>query len=221
MTDDTPDLPNETESESSTDHVDPDLPTGSDPDDAPALSPEELDISDDEHVEKLDDNGRYVVSPGGGPPNVPDSSTDDGTGDAEQREQANEARARAEQRPTADRASGPASPGAARTLLADELERSGARYGLDIVARFEGTAVRHRTVSDDVIGTFENLVRWYAGHVTDGTPADEVVEILLRESSFQTDETPNLAKLLKAHDLDRTDSIEALVAAIREESDRS
>jgi hypothetical protein len=225
MTDDTPDLPNETESESSTDHVDPDLPTGSEPDDnAPALSPEELDISDNEYVEKLDDDGRYVVSPGGGPPNIPDSTTDNEPSNAEQREQREPTRARDDQQPTADRVAGPqrpASPEAARTLLADELERSSARYGLDIVARFEGTTVRNRSVSDDVIGTFENLVRWYAGHVTDGTPADEVVEILLRESSFQTGGTPNLAKLLETHDLDRTDSINELVAAIREESDRS
>jgi hypothetical protein len=223
MTDDKPDRSNETDSESRTDQVDPDLPTGSDPDNAPALAPEELDISDNEHVEKLDDDGRYVVSPGGGPPNVPDSSADGETDDAEHREQREKPGARGDQQPTIDPVSGPqrpVSPEAARTLLADELERSDARYGLDIVARFEGTTVRNRTVSDDVIGTFETLLRWYAGHVTDGTPADEVVEILLRESSFRTDETPNLAKLLETHDLDRTDSIEDLVGAIREEADR-
>ena len=96
--------------------------------------------------------------------------------------------------------------------------RSNARYGLDIVADFEGDTARHRTVSDDVIATFENLLRWYAGNVTDGMPPDEVVDILFRESTFDTAETPNLAKLLRDHDLDRTDSIEDLVSAIRDEA---
>ncbi|MEF8778956.1 MAG: hypothetical protein V5A36_08595, partial [Natronomonas sp.] len=113
------------------------------------------------------------------------------------------------------------SPEAARTLLADELGRSNARYGIDIVARFDGNTVRHRAASDDVIATFENLVQWYARHVTDSTPADEVIDILLREASFAETETPNLAKLLEAHDLDQSDSIADLVAAIRDESGRS
>jgi hypothetical protein len=226
MTDDTPDLPNDPESNDS-DYVDPDLPTGADPDDAaPALSPEDLEIADNEYVEKLDDDGRYVVSPGGGPPNVPDSAPDDG--DEEARSDRDRSGTRSDDpRQTSGRESAPAgpqrpvSPESARTLLAGELERSNARYGLDIVARFEGDTVRHRTVSDDVIGSFESLVRWYASHVTDGTPAEEVVAILLRESSFETGETPNLAKLLRTHGLDRTDSIDDLVAAIREESDRA
>ena len=175
------------------------------------LSPEELDISESEYVEKLDDSGRYVVSPGSGPPNVPDSVTDEGSSRADSRASSDSGNAAPSGRE-------PASPEAARTLLADELRRSNARYGVDIVACFEGDISRHRTVSDDVIATFENLLRWYAGRVTDGTPPDEVVEILLRESTFETDETQNLAKLLDAHDLDRTDSIADLVAAIRAEA---
>ena len=188
--------------------IDPDPPTGGDAEEGKVLSPEELDVSESEYVEKLDDEGRYVVSPGGGSPNVPDSAKggDDGSD-----------RARSE--PAPDREpERHKSPETARMLLAEELSRSNARYGLDIVAEFNGDTARHRTVSDDVISTFEGLVRWYAGHVTDGTPPDEVVDILLRESTFETAETPNLAKLLSAHDLDRTDTIEDLVVAIREES---
>ena len=207
MTDDTPDRTEPTDDE----RGDTVLPPEGDEADAgnPALSPEELDIAESEYVEKLDDNGRYVVSPGGGPPKVPTSSVDRGN--------ANERRSESESGERRDR-NAPASPEAARTLLAEELARSKARYGLDIVGHFEGETVRHRTVSDDVIATFENLVRWYASHVTDGTPPDEVVDILLRESTFETAETPNLANLLDRHGLDRTDSIDDLVAAIREES---
>lgn len=219
MTEDTPD-----DRGSDDEYVDPDVPT--EPDAAAeggeVLSPEELDISDSEYVRSLDDEGRYVVSPGGGPPNVPDSTPE---------ETANERDRTRTQRPDPPRKDPRGghpgsrdairSPESARTLLIEELERSNARYGIDIVARFDGDTARHRTASDDVIATFENLVQWYARHVSDGTPADEVIEILLREASFVETETPNLAKLLETHDLDRSDSIADLVAAIRDESGRN
>lgn len=219
MTEDIPD-----DRDPDDDYVDPDVPT--DPNAADegggVLSPEELDISDSEYVESLDDEGRYVVSPGGGPPNVPDSTSEENTGnrgeDRSQRAEPANSDAGSGHRKPRDTIR---SPESARTLLIDELERSNARYGIDIVARFDGNTARHRAASDDVIATFENLVLWYARHVTDGTPADEVIEILLREASFVETETPNLAKLLKTHDLDRSDSIADLVAAIRDESGRN
>jgi hypothetical protein len=201
-------------------YVDPEVPTEPEAADegGKVLSPEELDISDSEYVEPLDDEGRYVVSPGGGPPNVPDPTPEsdpaDGDGGRRRAPSGSEASG-GDRQPQRAR-----SPEAARTLLSEELGRSNARYGIDIVARFDGDPVRHRTASDDVIATFENLVQWYARHVTDGTPADEVIDILLRESGLAETETPNLAKLLEAHDLDRSDSIADLVAAIRKESAR-
>lgn len=202
-------------------YIDPDLPNEPDADDegAPALSPEDLDIADSEYVEPLDDNGRYVVSPGGGPPDVPDPLSRGGGDGGDGRGDSRSARTDPSgvDRPSQDTIR---SPEAARTLLAEELTRSNARYGIDIVGHFDGDTVRHRTASDDVIATFENLIRWYARHVTDGTPADEVLEILLREANIVETETPNLAKLLETHDLDRSDSIADLVAAIREESTR-
>lgn len=221
MTDNTSDGRTEDETDDSAGPtVPPDLE--SDQSDGPALSPEELDIADSEYVEKLDDNGRYVVSPGGGPPKVPDSISGSGpsggreTGSRDERTDPGGHSALGGDSPSTR----PVSPEAARTLLAEELSRANARYGLDIVANFEGETVRHRTVSDDVITTFENLLRWYAQHVTDGTPADEVVEILLGESTFQTGETSNLAGLLEEYDLDRTDSIADLVVAIRDDAGR-
>ena len=203
-------MPDDPDPDPDDDRTDPGPPTGGDAEEGKVLSPEELDVSESEYVEELDDSGRYVVSPGSGPPNVPDSAKG-GDGAGRDRQES----------PESERRHGPErirSPETARTLLAEELSRSNARYGLDIVASFEGDTARHRTVSDDVIATFEGLLRWYAGHVTDGTPPDEVVDILLRESTFETAETPNLAKLLAAHDLERTDTIEELVAAIREEA---
>ncbi|CAI49141.1 uncharacterized protein NP_2100A [Natronomonas pharaonis DSM 2160] len=222
-----PEFPDDDGDDSDDDYVDPDVPNEKGGGDGgKVLSPDELDLSDSEYVEELDDQGRYVVSPGSGPPNVPDrGSEDDRQGRRERRDRGGPQHR--EERPQQDRGgrqrepapnSTPVSPEAARSLLADELERTDSRYGLDIVARFDGTTVRHRTASDDVIATFENLVQWYAQHVTDDTPADEVIDILLRESALASTETPNLAKLLRKHDLDTSDSIAELVDAIRDEA---
>jgi len=227
---------------------DPDSDDGDDADDSPAdpdlpgdsktaseggkvLTPDELNISDSEYVEELDDDGRYVVSPGGGPPNVsrsdPRGSATGGRPDRSEStrsEEASDPRPGPSPSPSGPRDRGqrdtPVSPEAARTLLAKELARADASYGIDIVARFEGETVRHRTVSNDVVGTFETLVRWYARHVTDDTPVDEVVEILLSEADFGGGSEPNLAELLETHGLDSDDSIADLVEAITAESRR-
>lgn len=208
------------------DHVEPDLPSGSKTasEGGKVLTPEDLEISDSEYVEPLDDDGRFVVSPGGGPPNVSRSAAETDSPGPDRRDGPDAREDSTRPTPAAPRDAGqhdtPVSPEAARSLLARELGRSEASYGIDIVARFEGETVRHRTVSNDVVGTFENLVHWYARHVTDDTPADEVIEILLSEARFGTGAGPNLADLLEAHDLDQGDSIADLVEAIRVESDR-
>ena len=207
-------------------HVDPDVPSESKTasEGGKVLTPEELDIDDSEYVEPLDDDGRYVVSPSGGPSNVSKSPTEDDTPGPDRRRDSERPERPEGPTPSGPRDRGqpgsPVSPEAARTLLADELARARASYGIDIVARFEGETVRHRTVSNDVVGTFENLVRWYARHLTDDTPVDQVIEILLNEASFGAGSEPNLSELLEAHDLDQHDSIADLVEAIRVESNR-
>lgn len=217
-------MTDEHQSNDADDVVDPDVPSGNESgaEGGKVLTPEELDISESEYVEALDDQGRYVVSPGGGPPNASESRAESGSADSDERAAGDE------NQPATDPAAGealggqPVSPEAARSLLAEELGRTNAKYGLDVVARFEGEPLRHRTVSNDVVATFENLVLWYARHVADETPADEVIEILLRESTFDTPKTtPNLKQLLEKYDLAKTDSIQSLVNAISTEADRN
>jgi hypothetical protein len=218
-------MTDEHQSNDADDVVDPDVPSGNESgaEGGKVLTPEELDISESEYVEELDDQGRYVVSPGGGPPNASKSRPESGSADRDERAAGADAA-----QPATDPASQgspgdqPVSPEAARSLLAEELGRTNAKYGLDVVARFEGEPLRHRTVSNDVVATFENLVLWYARHVADETPADEVIEILLRESTFDTPKTtPNLKQLLEKYDLAKTDSIQLLVNAISTEADRN
>lgn len=210
-------------------YVDPDVPSESKRQSAAeggkVLTPEELDISRSQYVEELDDQGRYVVSPGGGPPNVSGAAGDPDDGGPRVRrgrphregEDGESSRSADAPQDGGDR---PTSPEAARTLLAEELALTDARYGIDVVARFNGEPIRHRTVSNDVVATFENLVRWYAHHVTDEAAADEVLDILLAESTLFSGRTPNLADLLERHDLGPADPIARLVEAIGEEARR-
>lgn len=186
------------------------------PDKGRVLSPNDLDISEQDEVEEIDE-GRYVVSTGGGPPNVPD---DPGHSQGAEPGRQGGERQGGGGSPSAPGAGGGfQSPEAARNLLDEELGRTRSRYGIDVVGRFDGEPARHRTVSDDVVATFENLVLWYARQVSDGTPTEEVIEILLREASVVPDPgTPNLKELLAKHDLTPHDSIAELVAAITEES---
>lgn len=172
------------------------------------LKPGELDITDDEAVEELEE-GRFVVSASGGPPNVPDSATSDTTGPA------------VDSSPGTPTGGAPRSPEAARNLLSRELERTQGRYAVDVVGQFDGEPARHRTVSNDVVATFENLLVWYARYVTQETPVEEVLDILLREASVVPEpDTPNLAELLEANDLTPEDSIAELVDAIADEQAR-
>jgi hypothetical protein len=189
------------------------------------LTPDELNISENEYVEELDDDGRYVVSPGDEPPDVPASKTTPGragavdSGPGADSGGSNGGSSGASPAGQRGRGQGdtPASPEAARSLLAAELGRTNADYGLDVVARFGTETVRHRTASNDVVGTFENLVRWYARNVTDDTPVDDAVAILLREANLAPTggADRSLATLLDAHGLEEDDSIADLVAAIR------
>ncbi|ELY93076.1 flagella cluster protein [Natrialba chahannaoensis JCM 10990] len=102
----------------------------------------------------------------------------------------------------------PQSPEHARSILADELERADARLAIDIVSRFGSDTVRHRTASDDVVGTFDNLVLWYAQHVARNTPTMRTASLLFAKSEFtpELSET-QLRKTAAKHGLDETDTI--------------
>jgi hypothetical protein len=195
-------------------------PTGR-PEKGRVLSPNDLEITDNDEVEQIDE-GRFVVSAGGSP-SVPENAGRSGGSEPGQQGGAGAGlpQGAGAGSDSLGGAAGGAmqSPEAARNLLTRELERTPSRYGLDIVGRFDGDPARHRTTSDDVVATFEQLVLWYARQVSDGTPTEEVLEILLREASVVPDPgTPNLAELLEKHDLTPHDSIAELVNAITSES---
>ncbi|WP_090385296.1 DUF7500 family protein [Natronobacterium texcoconense] len=171
------------------------------------LSPEDLDISESPYVDEISE-GRYVVSADRTPPNVPGKGNDAlPARQSEARDTRPERPGRADQ-PAANSSQPVQSPEAARSLLADELERADTRYALDIVSRFGDDTVRHRMTSNDVLDTFNSLVFWFARNVARNTRTDRAVSLLFAKSDFDTElTTPQLQAALRKHDLDETDTI--------------
>ncbi|AHG00420.1 flagella cluster protein [Halostagnicola larsenii XH-48] len=145
------------------------------------LSPDDLDISESPYVAEISD-GRYVVSPNKSPPNVAQQESL-----ATQSQSGRPSRSRGGRNEPADRAGTGGqiqSPEAARSVLADELDRLESRYAIDLISQFDGNTIRHRTASDDVVGTFDNLVLWYAQSVSQNTPTTRAISLLLARSEF-------------------------------------
>ncbi|GAB3670878.1 DUF7500 family protein [Halopiger thermotolerans] len=204
-----------------------------------ALSPDDLDFTESPYVDEIDD-GRYVVSADRRPPNVPDEreassqSLPQSKTQSQSQSQApaspsnggeqpapaadagpDESAARAADRRGSAPADGVRSPEAARSLLADELERVDTRFAIDIVSRFGDDTVRHRMTSDDVVGTFNSLVFWYARHVSRNTPTNRAASLLLSKSDF----TPALTEAqvrtaMAKHGLDESNSLGELLEAL-------
>jgi len=196
----------------------------SDGEDGPILSPDELDIAEDEHVAEIDD-GRYVVSPNEPIGDVPGQQNDES--EPAGTEVAGEGRSRGRGDSHADRRSHP-EPGPdpdpvvteteVREWLSDQFETTNSRYGFDVTATFDGSIEQRRMVSNDVVTIFESLVLWYAQQIDSTTPVEEVLGILLMEANVPVKyPTASLQRVLESTDLDPDDSIADLASAIEDD----
>jgi len=193
-------------------------------DEGKVLSPEELDITESEHVEQLEE-GRFVVSsdarvpeqsggsstdPGSDTVSKPDPGPDlDPTPQPHQSGQP--------QQPT-DRQHAELSQEAVHRWLRESFADSPSRYGFDVTATFDGSVGQHRMASNDVVTIFESLLLWYAQQVDSDTPVEEILGILLVESSVPVRYPPrSLKQLVKSSDLGPDDTIADLLAAVDEE----
>jgi hypothetical protein len=204
-----------------------DEPTGGDPEEGPVLSPEEIDISDDERVRELEE-GRFVVSSGdpiAQPDDEPAGQIEGETGGAPARRE--EQAADPEPAPEPSRGSTASSPAqnrepqlTARSVhnwLSDDLAAVNSRYGFDITATFDGAVSQQRMVSNDLVTVFETLAMWYAQQVDRNTPIEEVLGILLTEANVPVKIPPGaLQGALADSDLSPDDSIADLMTAVRE-----
>ncbi|AWB27518.1 DUF7500 family protein [Halococcoides cellulosivorans] len=178
------------------------MPGGPDDEDdeGGVLAPEELDITDDEHVAEIEE-GRYVVSPHDpiGDLDVSKPSTT--------AQRAPEPREESAPDPVIDR-------GAVEEFLEQHMGETSARYGFHVTGTFDERVERREMTSDDVTAVFENLVLWYARHLDRDTPIDEILGILLLEMTVPiTYPTEGLRTTLSRMDLGPDDSIADLLEA--------
>lgn len=208
---------------------------GGNPEDGPILSPDELDIADDEHVRQLDE-GRYVVSPDGPPSPVEehqaernaDASASDTTG-ADASDTTDAGGPDPEPQPERPSPSPQAEPQAsARSSGLDErqvhdwLERQLAgrqsRYSFDVTAKFDDAVSQREMASNDVVTIFESLMLWYAQQIDRDTPVEEILGILLMESSVPIRfPAASIERLIRSSNVDPEDSVADLVAALEEQ----
>jgi|AntDeeMetagen285_2_1112576.scaffolds.fasta_scaffold14009_2 hypothetical protein len=172
------------------------------PEDGRILSPDELDLDDDEHVEQIDD-GRYVVSS--------DVRTDS-TASVSQSEPSPD-RSREQPRPEPQ-----FTDTSVHQWLHENLEDTNSQYGFDVTAKFDGTVSQQQMVSNDIVTVFESLMLWYARQIDADTPVEEVLGILLSESNVPVKYPPSsIQTLVQAEGLSPDDSIADLLAAVGED----
>ncbi|MFB6139576.1 MAG: hypothetical protein ABEJ26_03975 [Halosimplex sp.] len=181
----------------------------SDADDGPILSPDELDITQDERVAEIDD-GRYVVSPGDPIGDLPAVE--------EEAKPTTEASAPVEEATEPESDSPELSERAIHEFLEAQFDESESRYGFDVTATFDGRIEQRQMVSNDVVTIFESLVLWYAQQIDGKTPVEEVLGILLMEANVPVRYPPaSLQRLLESTELSPDDSIADLIAAVGDE----
>lgn len=196
--------------------------------DGPILSPDELDIADDEHVAEIDD-GRYVVSPNGPIGDVPRNATDEDTGQstpsrsdrtAQPRSGSTDEGADPVSETPSSEPGDPARPPEVtetdvRDWLSEQFTETDSRYGFDVTATFDGSVKHRRMMSNDVVTIFESLVLWYAQQIDSTTPVEEVLGILLMEANVPVRyPSAGLQQVLESTDLGPEDSIADLAEAI-------
>ena len=175
-------------------------PDDSNPEDGKILSPEELDLEDDEHVTQIDE-GRFVVSPDvrddddryGGQPSMP------------------------EPEPESEPDTPEFTDGTVHEWLAEQMADSNARYGFDVTAKFDGEVDQQRLTSNDIVTVFETFMLWYGRQLDGSTDVEDVLGILLSESNVPVKYPPgNIKELARSSGLSPDDSIADLIEAVEE-----
>ena len=201
--------------------------------DGRVLAPEEIDITDDEHVAEIDD-GRYVVSPNDPIDDVtsvnPDNSEPAPTEQSDSKPGSNDRPdpsagkrdqpetdpiAAASRERTGDVDLSSLSERDVSRWLERDFEAADSRYGFHVTATFDGRVFQRRMMSNDVVTIFESLILWYAQHIDSDTPVEEILGILLTEANVPITYPPEtLTRVVKNTDLGPEDTIGDLLEQI-------
>lgn len=168
------------------------------------LTPEELDITDDENVVEIDD-GRYVVA-----------SDSDGMERAISVSQTNSRSDESSASEVDDSTSSSSSSSSGVDIRG--LQEVDARYGFHVAAKAGDTVGEQQMYSDDIGTVFDALIMWYGQQLDRRTPLEDVLGILLAESNVRIRYPERaLHAFMDDHDLKTSDSIADLIMAIRDE----
>lgn len=193
-----------------------------------AMSPEELDIENDENVVSLDD-GRYVIGTdqrptvpedAGGGASGGSAGGASGAGGSAGGGQAQTEQSPGEQELDPQGASGPSEMDstAVKRFLEDDLQGVSARYGFHVTAKSEDAISHQQMFSDDVGTVFDSLLRWYAQQLTTETAVEDVLGILLTESNVRVRYSPScLQAILESYDLGPDDTIADLFETVQDD----
>ena len=194
---------------------------GGNPEDGPILSPEELKISEDEHVTQIDED-RFVVSPNSRQQgNQSQQSQPVSNHQPEQNQPKQNQPKQHRQSPDTQQSAqetGEVAREDVHEWLRESFANGGSRYGFDVTAAFDGSISQRRMASNDVVTIFESLMLWYAQQVDNDTPVEEILGILLMEANVPIRYPPeSLKNLVKSTGLGPDDTIADLLAAVDED----
>lgn len=184
---------------------------GGEGNDGRILSPSELDLEDKDGVEQIEE-GRFVVSPDGTRPDVPDVDPDP--------DSRPEPDSDPETPTTTDSPDPEITREDVREWTTEQLGGTACDYGYHLSLKV-GDSVDHHTLhSDDVATVFNNLMLWYAQSVDGDLPPGAVLGILLMEASVPVRyPVRSIEQFLLSHGLSPEDSIADLLEAVREDEE--
>jgi len=190
---------------------------GDQDDDGRVLSPDELDIEEQDEVAAIGED-RYVIGPDG----PPDASEEGGSGDTDGDAGGDEPQQESGSEPAAGQQGEPATPPEPQVTgrdvkewLAEELESHDSTYAYHIATKYGDDISHQQLATDDVGAAFDGLLVWYARQLAGSTSIDRALGILLGESSVQVKyPTKRLIAYLEGNDLGPDDSIRELVETV-------
>ena len=201
---------------------------GDQDDDGRVLSPDELDIEEQDEVAAIGED-RYVIGPDGQPDAPAEEAPAEDSGDGSASAQGGHAAGAATTEPVAEEATQATDPTApepepqitgrdVKEWLAEELESHDTKYAYHIATKYGDDISHQQLATDDVGAAFDGLLVWYARQLAGSTSIDRALGILLGESSVQVKyPTKRLIAYLKHNGLGPDDSIRDLVETVEEQ----
>lgn len=195
--------------------------------DGKILSPEELELTDKDGVEEIDE-GRYVVS-ANGEPAVETTSTE--TTDSDRQPSPGPTGESPSASGTTEPTTTPSAPetgeqptqldtDAVQDWTEQQLRDAPTEFGYHISMKSDGNVNHHTLYSDDITATFNNLLLWYARTVDQELPPGAVLGILLSEANVPVKyPVKSFEEFLINQGLSTEDTIGELLATLREEDE--